>query len=378
MPYRVGKDIKTDLSDLILRSGETARFEFSGDGLNPSDHHRLYFTCEDRMHYFFKDEPAGHRMYMLIEDSLDTEMAQYDRYCLDMSEDTPRPFPKRAAKKCVWPPLEGIYELKGYGNVWRLGVYTRAEGLAIGEGGWLRLRFERWNRRQGVSNHEIGTAPDEVILIDIAPGSYGYTAFEKQIHIDDDRTACVLVTLEGLNYSGRVYFERPYLLADNGSNLLPAFDIALPTSEELYRGHAWIGQSLSKKEWPRFRMTLNSKVFFEGETFLRIHRYAPVEIPIPQGLIGESNALEITYISDYHDTVPLALREVKILEKKKAPFHIHACPETAVMGRDIPVLIETEADGLTLDFSGGGLQVKSALHFPEKGLHVIRLAAERP
>ena len=373
MPYRIAADIKTDTQDRILRAGQTLELRFRADAAGLAGHHRLYMTCEDRMHYIFKDEPYGHRLYMLIEDALSTELAQCDRYCLDLSEPTPRPYPKRAAKLCVWPPCEGIYELNGHTQQWRFGVYARADDLRVEEGGYLRLRLERWERRPGVSSHETGAPPDEVQTVEIPAGSYGYTDFGQEVRIDDARTACVLVTLESLRCAGQVCFERPYLRASTGANLLPAFDLVLPTQEELYRGHAWIGQNLSKKEWPRLRMELNGRVFYEAETFLRIHRYAPVEIDIPQGLLQEENLLRITYCSRYHDPVPLAIRTVRLLEKERAPFHIHACPEAAVAGREIPVLIETEQDGLTLTLEGGGLSAATPLTFPEKGLHVLRL-----
>ena len=49
-------EVRNDLTDYILRKGETAKFEFSGDGLDSNSHHRLYFTCEYIINvHFFKD-----------------------------------------------------------------------------------------------------------------------------------------------------------------------------------------------------------------------------------------------------------------------------------------------------------------------------------
>ena len=80
MTYEVQKVVKTDLSDYVLRKGEAVTYTFTGDGLNLGDHHRLYFTCEDRMHFALKDEPQNDKLYQIIDDSLDAEHANTRRY----------------------------------------------------------------------------------------------------------------------------------------------------------------------------------------------------------------------------------------------------------------------------------------------------------
>lgn len=372
MPYEIKKDIKPDLSDLIIRSGNSAQFEFSGQGLDKGAHHRLYFTCENRMHYIFKDEPMGDKLYMLIEDSLDTEHAEYDRYCLDLSEKMPRPFTKSAIKKLMWPPMRGIFTVDEATDIWTVGIFARADGLVIHEGGFIRICYERWALKDGVNPHETGREPDETEYIYIEEGSYPYTDFSKAVSVPDD-TACVLITIEAENYSGEIYLERPYFRASGGDNVLPAFDIILPAEKVIYRDFGWIGMNLSKKEWPRFRIELSGKVIFEDEVFLRIHRYSPVELDIPDGMIQDENTLTVTYTSDYRDTVPVAIREFKILEKEKAPFHITFVPDAAVSGKDIPILIETEADDMELCLKSDTLTAKTPLKFEKRGLHAIRL-----
>ena len=380
MPYAIKKDVKTDTADRILRSGGSVTYAFSGEGLNADDIHRLYFTCEDRIHYFFKDEPYGDKLYMLIDDSLNIDKAENDRFCLDLSEKFPRPFPKRAVKKVTWPVRIGIYGLKNHCQDWTFGIRAMAEGLKIEKDGYLRLRFERWNKKPGVPVNETGAAPDETLFIDIPEGSYPYTELTKSIHIDDKTTACVLITVEGMLYSGNIYLETPTLSTVRDGythNVLPPFDYIVPCRKPTYcYDHGWLGQSLSKKEWPTFRIELNGKVFFDGETFLRIHRYSPVELAIPDGLIKEQNTLTITYTSSYHNTVPVAIRDVKILEKKRAPFYVHFSPDTAVCGKDINLLIETAEDNMTLLFESSLLTPVSPLLFEKAGLHVLSLRQE--
>lgn len=378
MTYKVIKDIKTSNQDIIIRADQSFSLEFSGEGIDLNNHHRLYFTCEDRMSSIFKDEPFGDKLYMLIEDSLDTEHALLDRYCLNMSEKTARPFMRCAAVKRVWAgePKNGLYGFKkAITDKWNFGIFAKATDLKINEGGFLRFRFESWDIKDGVDPNLTGAAPDHTEFVDICEGSYDYTEFCREITIDCDNTACVMVTIEGKNYSGEVYLERPSLTASNGDNVIPHFDVAVPCTHEPYREHNWLGMSMSKKEWPRFRITLNGEVFFDDETFLRIHRYSPVEIEIPDGLVKDNNILEVTYTSDYHDTVPLAFNEIKILEKPKAPIHVHYCPP-AVIGKDIRLLIETEKDNTTVTVKSDRLSIKGENSFEKKGLHPLTLTGE--
>lgn len=376
MPFEVKKDIKPDLSDAIIRKGESFEIQFDGADIDLSAHHRLYFTCEDRMHYVFKDEPYGDKLYMLIEDSLDQDNAKCDRYCLNLCEKEPRPFPRRAITKMPWGPSIGIYGIGGITEDWSFGIFAKAKDLKIEEGGYVRFRFEAFEKRDGYAANETSTEPYSTVLVDIAEGTYDYTEFAKTINIPKSKTACVLLTVEVLGYSGELYLERPHLTASNGDNKCPAFDVVVATHPERYRSHGWLGQSLARKEWPEFRMELNGEVFFEGEKFLRIHRYSPVEIEIPDGMLKDSNTLKITYTSNYHDVVPLAIREMKIIEKPKAPFHIHYLPDNAVQGKDIALLIETESDNMTFELLSDSLSIKDEASFTEKGLNVILLTAE--
>ena len=379
MPYFVKKDLNPSLSDIILRKDKSCEFEFCAEGLDKDAHHRLYLTVEDRMSTIFKDEPFGDKLYQLIEDSLNTDEAELDRYCLDMSEKKPRPFMKCAIMKRLWSgsPTEGLYGFKkAINNIWDFSIFAKAENLKIEQGGFVRIRLEAWDIKPGVNPNITLAEPDHVVNVDIAEGTYGYTKFGKDVQIDCDRIACVIMYVEGENYSGNIYFERPSLTASNGTNVIPHFDVAVPCKHDRYREHNWLGMNLAKKEWPVFRMEINGKVFFEDETFLRIHRYSPVEIQLPDGCIEDNNKIKITYISDYHDTVPLAIKEVRILEKPKAPFHIHYLPDNAVIGEDIHLLIETEQDNMSFDIKSDCLSLVKNYSFEKKGLYVLSLKTD--
>ncbi|MBQ3228354.1 MAG: hypothetical protein IJB43_07205 [Clostridia bacterium] len=373
MTYEVKKIIKTDLCDRVLRKGESVTYTFTDEGLNLRDHHRLYFSCEDRMHFALKDEVQTLKLYQLIDDSLDNEHANTRRYCLNMTCDAPKLYPKCALTKIKWPPrIDSVmYDTT---DEWTFGIFAKAESLKIAEGGYLRIQLERWNKKPGIPPELTRDEPDEIVSIDIPEGTYDYTALMKQITLPTATTACVTVIVEGQNYEGTLYLEEPTLATSTGRNVCPDFATTVPNLDYF----TWIGQNLSKKEWPEFIITLNDQVIHHGEVFLRIHRYPSVELDIPDcAIVKGENTVKIQYVSNYRDTVPLSLRELEILERPKKLFSITSCPVNAAFGQDICVLIRTEEDGLTLNCDCDNFEAVSSLHFGKKGIHAARFRAKK-
>lgn len=373
MPYVKKANVKPDLADCVLRTGQEGAWRFSGEDLTLPAHHRLYFTCEDRMYYGWKDEPTFDKQCMLIDDSLDQAHAAFDRYCLNLSSEKPRPFVRRAARKVTFPPVISVYTQAGYTEEWTLGIRARVAGFKVNEGGWLHIRLDRWEKREGIDKRMTDCEPTETVILEIPEGTYDYQNLLLPVRIPQS-TACIIYTVEGLGYSGEVYLESPSLTSSTGINVIPCFNLTVPRLENM----AWMGQSLSYKEWPRFKIDINGITVFEDETFLRIHRYSPVELDIPAGVLtnGE-NTLSITYTSQYHDVVPVAIREIHILEKPSRLFSIVSCPEVAVWQAPIPILLETEAPDLTLSWESDNLEPVEPLEFPEAGLNVALFRAKR-
>lgn len=361
------------MEDCILRTGQSVTFSFDADHINLSANHDLYFTAETRMHYLWKDEIPYSKSLMDIDDSLDTVHAGYCRYCIDLSADKPKQYPKMLLHKLLWPPREGLYEMLLYTQQWRYGIRVRAEGLRVLPNGYLRVRLERWEKKDGVPTHVTTAAPDETYLIDIPEGSYDYRVLSRDVCIPDT-TACVLMTIEGMGYQGNVYLEQPHVTAvSSNRNIMPDF-IPAPAGQPKYEHFAWFGYNLSKKEWPEFDITLNGRSIFSGETFLQMQRYAPVELPIPSGILRQGrNELQIRYCSDYHDVVPMAIRDISILEKAASPVHIAALPKVAFRDEEISVLLESAHDHVTFNFESEDFELCTTNTLLDKGLHVMRL-----
>lgn len=369
MIYEIKQHIKQPGHDLVLRAGKEISLPFCGKELTGKEHYRLYFTCEDRLHYSLKEEQYITKFYQLIDDSLNPQRAVTQRYALDLSCKEAKPYPKLAMAKLKWPPIHNI--LQGATDQWELGIFATANNLHIAPGGFLRICLERWEKKEGIDPRLTREAPDETVILDIPAGTYDYTYLSKTVTIPQT-TACLTYTVEGFGYTGEIYLEEPRLMSSKGDNACPDFDLCVPNLDD----YIWIGQNLSQKEWPEFAILINGREIFRGEKFLRQHRHPSVEIQIPDDLVFQpENTLTIRYISNYREPVPLSVDEVAILSRPKAAFTVSAYPRIAAANKDLCLLLRTEEDNLTLTWESDGFRPVSSLHFEKKGLHPVRFQA---
>ena len=365
-------NLKSTSEHLLLKKGESAEFKFLH---NEPSNCKLFFSCEDASWSALKNESGAELLYMLIDDSLNYEEAEINRFCLDFSCTSPLPFAKRAVKKIKWQPLNfGLFSYDWFNekhcDAWQFGIYAKAENLRIEEGGYLRVRVDKWLVKDEVNPNDTTNFPDETCFIDISEGTYCYKEFKSFINAGRDETACIIVTVEGENYSGKVFFERPFLSDASGINLLPEFDRGIIGIEHA----AWLGQNLSKREWPRFKVDVNGVSCFEDEVFLKVHRFSPIEISLKNAPLRKGeNTISITYTSDYIDTIPVLIDEVYLLESEITPFKLIKCPEEVTFGKRIALLAETDKADAELSFESDDFNLREITRFDEFNLQVISI-----
>lgn len=366
------RPVFTGSEDINLRPGKSAVFEFNADHELLASRCRLYFTGETVQFYLWKNEPDSPTLYKLLDDALDSVHAHKAQFCLNLSADD-LDYPKRAYKKLYWPPRLSYLELQDYTDFWKGGLFIKAERLRIHKGGYLRMLIEVRHTKEGVSRHSILGAPDTVYTLDFPQGSYSWRELSQDMVIPSKNTANVCVFIEGEHYSGKVYAERPFITSSKGVNILP--DLSLNSTDRPH--YNWMGQNLSRKEWPEFDIKLNGKRIYKGEVFERAHRYSETEKDIPAKLIKKGrNRLEIKLISSWRDALPYNIHQVGLVTRPDNPFDIVACPENAPMGRPFSVLIETKAPMLLEFVSDSGIQTLSPLRFEGAGLHALQLMAD--
>ena len=131
MLYTKKLSLKTDSENHILRKGQTVQYKIDSSQINIAGSHRLFFSCEDSSCPTMKNESGAELLHMLIDDSLNFEKAEKNRYCLDLSCEKPLPYAKRVLKKVMWNPLVyGLFKYEDfciYQNNWSFGVTAKAE-----------------------------------------------------------------------------------------------------------------------------------------------------------------------------------------------------------------------------------------------------------
>ncbi len=338
--------------------------------------YRLFVVGETALFYQWKDEPDGPMQYRTVCDALDTEHALAARYCLNLSSSRPEQYVRRIYKKVMWPPLLSYLAMHPVPDLWKVGIWAKAENLHIEKDGFLRLRVDIRYKHEGVDIHSVTLDPDESHVIDLKDGSWDWQEFMRELNISPDNTAHVGVWFEGQGYSGKLYVEHPFLQAPTGENLLPEFDMPVPDKEQF----DWTAQNLSRKEWPVFDVRLNGTQIFYGEVFERSHRCSEWEIDVPAAQLRDENKLEIYLISDYHDPVPYKVHEVRLLDQPGGPVALIAASLVGTLHDGAYALLRTAHDQAHIRFesSHAGLSGQSEYFFAKAGLHGIHLQCLQP
>ena len=352
--------------------GKAVEFSFTADPMEDK-RYRLFTVGETEQFYMWKNEPDSPQLYRMITDALDTEHAIRDRYCLDLSCKRPEGYIKRVYKKIPWPPLLSYLKMTPVPEEWSLGITVTAKDLHVCDGGYLRMRLDIRKKKDGVDPRSVAGEPDGRMIIDFPDGTYTAKKLSLPVNIPSD-TAHVGVFVEGKCYLGECYVEAPQLSAI-GQNLLPSFSESTPGRPQF----EWVGQYLSRKEWPEFRVSLNGEEIFSGEVFERCHRHSEWEIELPKEYLKFENTVTYELISSYHDPLPYTLYEAGVIEQAAGDISIIAVSECAPEGGRARVLIRTECENMhvKLDVLTSAISAKGEYFFAETGLHGILIDCNR-
>ena len=359
--------IRNEETPLHIKPGNRVTVTFRGDDIKNAD--RLHMTGETNTFYQWKNEPDRPILYRHIDDSLNTEKAVHDQYCLMLTSDGT--YPVLAYHKITFPPVLSYLKLNVYDDQWILGISVSGTNVALQEGGYLRFRGEYYRKQEGDAPYSVNREPDEIFNIDLPLGTYEMTDLSKVITFDAKNAAALCLYLEGEGFTGTVYAERPKLCASSGWNMAPPF---APNVEERPQ-FTWYGMNLSRQEWVKLSLALNGKTFFEGEIFERCHCRSESEIPLngAEILAGE-NQLTVTLTSDYRDPVAYNLFDVGIIGTD--PSFLVACPKVVTAGEVFPVFVEGKK-GESVALSGNGVR-GCDLTLSEDGLNAILLCCDTP
>ena len=399
------------VNDRRIVPGGKADFPFSLGHEDGKRRYRLLFKGETDRHYFWKSEAQCFSQYVSIADALERRHAYRSAYAVDLSNRAGENYPKALYKKLIWPPRLSYLALYGFTDDWKAGVYAHAEDLVIEKDGYLRVCFEIYDRRPGVSPYDLTHGPDRVVTVDIPGGSYAEKEISSELYLPytvdpnasgapifgsdpgseiaalasaettGKQTAALAMYIEGWGYHGGLWVEAPFVTSSNGWNIM--YDFAPPASD--HEEMDWIGQNLSRSEWPEFSLSLNGTEFFRGERFERCQRYSEWEVELPEGLLrgadeddrsGE-NVLTVSLLSGHRDTLPYRIGKIMLLSSPSGKLTVEAVPSVVPVGRRAGILIRTEIEGMEAEFTcpDGRISASPRMKFGAPGLHVYPIEA---
>ncbi len=360
--------LRADKKPLCIKPGK--RVDYTFDGTDVKDACRLHFTGETAQFYQWKSEPDYSMLYRRIDDSLCTEEAWRDQYCLKM-ESPDGSYPLIAYHKITFPLKLSYLRFHYYSDDWFLGISVKGDDLSLQPGGYLRFRAEIRYKKDGTSPLFTLQDPDEIFEIPLPVGTYDWQDLEIPLTFDTQKAASIALILEGEGYTGTVFAERPRFYSDSEWNLAPEF---APNSAERPQ-FTWFGVNLSHKEWVGLNVALNGETFFSGEIFERCHIRSEEEIPLNGAkILPEKNTLTFTVTSDYRDALAYNLFDIGLV--CQPPSFVAACPDVITAGVPFAVLVETERGREVTLCSDTVFPVN--LESEQDGLNVILLQCDNP
>ena len=339
--------------------------------INKDKNYRLHTVGETGLFYKWRNELNYPQQYREITDALDSVHACNAQFCIDFSSKAPQKYAKRIYKKEICNPIVLAYiPLQNPESIWKAGVFLHGENVMVEKSGYLRMRIDISFVSESKSPFDTVLNPDETHIIDFPTGTFDFTCVEKTFEIKDKIVSSFGIWIEGVNYSGKLYVESPFLI-NSGYNLIS--DFSVPVSDR--DNFNWTGQNLSKKEWPEFRVKLNGNTVFEGEIFERCHRHSEWEIDLPKKYLQSKNTLSYELISDYHDPLPYNIYSSGILEQEGALLSVIATSYAGVKGKNAFCLVKTAEDNLTVDIicKSKNISAENSITFEKKGLHGIKI-----
>ena len=374
IPLQGVRGRRTGEGNLAIHPGESVRVralirENSGDVA-----WRLRLTGEVDVDRRLRTEPGFPPFYRLIDDALDPQTTHHRSYNLALRSNGEL-YPRRAYFRVFWNTTAEKRE-------YLLKVWMKTDALETLPGGRVGVEAAVYEKCPGRNRGDITGPPDKVYFLEAGDGTQEWQERRLPVPLDGN-VACVLFTVVGEKFRGRIWLEDPQFPGPNYPVGLPPFAPSRPAGP--YRN--WVGENLSEKEWPDFRLTLNGKEFFHSKLFQPEYAWPSAEVDVPAGLPREGeNDLNIQLVSDYHQALAYTLRDLEWLQIPSGALEVVACPELVEAGKEFPVTIRTRAPGLKARVEvtpAPGQQrtsiapVRSDLVFPTAGLNFVRFRAEQ-
>lgn len=319
-------DLPLGSRDAILKVGQTRSFDFAiNDTLSPKSR-RLRFVGEADVFTRWRQESGvPYYLFRSIADALSTVDTYDEKFALVVSADG-ESFERNAYMKLY----DGGFPL---GENCTFSTAVKVDDLSIEEGGFAASELQIYRAKDGRHPNDTFDAPDMVVRLDLKEGSSDWTLLSTTFEMPLDAVA-VLVRVGLYKAKGTVRFGSPRLFKSGEDNIIPPFD-----NDNQWRTHYnWLGENLSRRDWPSFKIAVDGKEVFAGETYTGIVRGQDFEVDLPELDVG-THTLSVTLVADYESAIPFVLQKIELVEEDARSYEVIAYPDIVKAGKEIPVLI---------------------------------------
>lgn len=333
----------------LLLPGESVSFPFTPSRPAYPVRRRLRVVGESDVFWMWRCEPGSpFNHYQGIADSLESNLAPDELHCLHFQgagESWPR-----AAYIRAWP-----HNIAGKKATFS--IRARTKNISVAPGGEMVVELGIYLAKPGRAGGDVFDPPDMIHRLPVPRGTHTWTRLAQSISIPRN-TDVLLVRLSGRRFTGEVWLGSPRLFMPGGDTVIPP----LVPDNRLWPVMNWLGENLSKAEWPEFELLVNGKTVCRDAFFSPVVRAPDFDMPLP-GLSGKCR-LELKLLRSHPNALPFVIRRVEVYEESARPIEIVAFPEYVPENTTFPVLIERNSKA-AWDLDVIPVQAGSACPAPE-------------
>ncbi len=280
----------------------------------------------------WRHEGGVHLLYRSIRDALDSKRAFGERYSLKLTGNGEN-WPRNAYMKVPITPEMAV------GGPLTFSVMVCTDGVYVDSAGELGVELGIYRANPARHPGDISDLPDETVRMEIPPGTQDWRELSVQVQLKPG-DVLGLVRVGGRKFKGVAWVGSPRLFGEGGDTVIPPF---MPeTSEENWRGVVWMGENLSRVEWPEFSLAVDDVAGRVTPVFLGMSRGGEFELDLPKLSAGK-HRLTLTLHGDYETALPFNVWEAMVLEEGTRPIELIGHAQYAEEGKDFGVLVEVNS-----------------------------------
>jgi hypothetical protein len=319
---------------VVLRPGEGLRLHVDLPAAADPIRQRLRVVGETDLFWAWRCEAGMPLWYRAINDALTAEYARGEKYALAL-----------CGERDPWP-RQAFMRLSALGLPRELTLAVLVRGQEVATDGELVVELGIYRAQAWRHPDDVSDAPDAVVRVNVPAGTYEWQELTAPVTLPDDAVT-LLVRVGGTDFAGRAWIGSPRLFPPGGETMIPPF---MPeTGAEGWGRLNWLGENLSRVEWPEFAVSVDGGAIFHGPVFNAIVRGADFEAPLP-ALDAGRHEIELLLQGDYATALPFVVMRAELLQERARPVEIVGYPEYVPDERPFGVLVEiNEAAGSRLE-----------------------------